>query len=326
MASEFERNAKFEYEKVIGLDFRTASYVISVCLLKGLSLLVIGDNGVGKTQLAKAIAKAYGEFVIPIGALDMGGIRKMISLPNYMNRPFLLISDLQAFDRTRELKNKLISYLVSATDIGFVDASFDSPASERTKPLQFIIFGTAEDLQQLFRESRKHFLDRVLVIFVKRDRDLVQYNIDNDIPYELEIEKDKIKKTIPDNERISIDLFRAVVLLPREKISIRKRDQLNKLVKGLFEIGFDGSVSVYNSQEQPMDYKNYFERAWIKNHLDIEINQLDYCHWSELLKAKPEENDSRWKSWYLDLCLKRNTNLTKYGDSGTEPLGETSNV
>jgi hypothetical protein len=216
------------------------------------------------------------------------------------------------------LKQKLISYLVSATDIGFIDASYDSKVLQRMKPLQYIIFGTVEDLQYLFKEQRKHFLDRVLVIFVHRDRESVQYNIDYEIPYELEISPDKIKKSIPDAERMDSQLFRVLVPMPREKVSIRKRDQLGKLVKGLYEIGFDGKITIYNNQEQPMDYEHYFDRIWLKNHFDIEISQAEHDHWYLLLTEQTCQNDARWKAWYPNLSLVRHTsNLVRYYVSET---------
>jgi dephospho-CoA kinase len=291
------------HESIHYLDFKSASYVINVCLLKGLSLLVIGKNGIGKTKLAECFAKAFSKIVIPVGAIDMGGLRQILEKEENESKTHLIISDLQAFNRSRESRQKLISYIVNlTTDNSFFDLSYDSKVKRRKNPLQSIIFGTPEDLEYLFREGKKHFLDRFLVIFV--DREVDTYIIRNKIEYKLEIEP---IFSIAEDQKISYELSQ--VLIPLSHITVRKKEQVLLLSEGLYEVGYNGTISIYNHSEQPINYEHYYDRVWLNSPLDIEINQQDYEHWSVLLRTKPEENDLRWKDWYpyLVLSLKRSS-------------------
>jgi len=301
------------------MQFITASYVINVCLLKGLSLLVIGKNGIGKTKLAECFARAFSKMVIPVGAIDMGGLRQILEKEEHQEKTHLIISDLQAFNRSRESRQKLISYIVNlTTDNSFFDLSYDSKVKRRKKPLQSIIFGTPEDLEYLFREGKKHFLDRFLVIFV--DREVDSYIIRNKIEYQLEI---KPVLSIPENETMSYDLSHVLIPLP-SNVAVRKKEQILSLLEGLYEMGYNGQIALYNHSEQPADYDHYYDRVWLKNPLIIEIEQSEHEHWSELLRAEPEANDLRWKNWYFDILKKidsgfDNLSVIRSIDSNKEP-------
>ena len=268
--------------------------------------MVIGKNGIGKTKLAECFAKAFSKSVIPVGAIDMGGLRQILAKEENQDKTHLIISDLQAFNRSRESRQKLISYIVNlTTDNSFFDLSYDSKVKIRKNALQSIIFGTPEDLEYLFREGKKHFLDRFLIIFV--DRQVDSYIIRNKIEYQLEIES---VLSIPDNEKMSYDLSSVLIPLP-SNIAVRKKEQILSLLEGLYEIGYNGQVSIYNHSEQPTAYDHYYDRIWSKNPLIVEINQSEYENWSKLLRVEPEENDSRWKNWYEILSLRRSIDNNK---------------
>src|SRR5437870_1678868 len=188
------------------LDFKTLSYVINVCLLKTISLMVMDKNGIGKTKLAECFAKMFSKSVIPVGAIDMGGLRQILAKEENQDKTHLIISDLQAFNRSRESRQKLISYIVNlTTDNSFFDLSYD--------------------------------------------------------------------------------LSSVLIPLP-SSIAVRKKEQILSLLEGLYEIGYNGQVSIYNHSEQPVAYDHYYDRVWLKNPLVIEINQSECENWSKLLRVE----------------------------------------
>src|SRR5437870_5416755 len=264
------KNDHIEY-----LDFKTASYIINAELLINESVMVIGKNGIGKTELAKVFCAELKDRIIPLGAIDMGGLRDILRNNVNDEKDYLLISDLQAFFRSKGSRQKLISYLTTMlTDSTFEDASFDSKVKIRQKPRQCIIFGTEDHLKYLFRERKSDFLDRFLVFFV--DREIDDYVIDNDIPYSLEITP---SKSI--NGEMPYEVSKA--LIQSRKLSPRKKKQIYKLQKALYEIGFNGNISIYNTLSPPSDYEHYYDRVWSVSPFRTSINQAEFEYWMSLL-------------------------------------------
>src|SRR5437867_10904201 len=109
------KNDHIEY-----LDFKTASYIINAELLINESVMVIGENGIGKTELAKVFCAEFRDRIIPLGAIDMGGLRDKLQAKENENKDYVFVSDLQAFFRSKESRQKLISYLTTMlTDSAF---------------------------------------------------------------------------------------------------------------------------------------------------------------------------------------------------------------
>lgn len=231
----------------------------------------MGDYGIGKTELAKVICRAFKTKVIPVGAIDMGGLRDTIAKPENQNKTHLVIVDLQAFNRSKESKKKLISYLTTMlSDSEFEDLSYDSKVQVRKNPLQTVIFANEKDLMYLFREQSSQFLDRVLVLFVHRkNKSEIKELIRRKIPYKLEIDSiQEIKGELSEEE------IKAVI--PEEyypEDSVRKYDQLVRLHTGLYEIGFNGKIPIFNAYPATDDYEHYYDRFWKTHPIIIDVDQ-----------------------------------------------------
>jgi len=166
------------------MDFKSAEQIINASLLaNGPPLFVIGPNGIGKTEMLKAMAQPFRNTVFTT-AIEYGGYKQYERILKDKKIKNLVLSDLQSItERPQHVRGNVVRILSSLTSEGTqfeLTFSRDRPIEDFQKRkesfnLNVIIGGTTKHLEQLIREGHHDLLVRFIYIFVDRDTSTINF-------------------------------------------------------------------------------------------------------------------------------------------------------
>jgi hypothetical protein len=152
------------------MDFKMAETIVNMSLLFNRpSILVIGDNGIGKTEMIKAMAKRFAKNALVERAIDYGGLQQKMPLIKKSLKTIVLTDLQNVLSRKAGVRNATLGYMSAIMTEGEEDSmTFNAQEGVKTKNINFIIAGTPQHVLRLIQLGQNDFLNRFIVCIVER--------------------------------------------------------------------------------------------------------------------------------------------------------------
>lgn len=153
------------------MDFKSAEVLVNSSLLfNGPPLMVIGDNGIGKTEMIKTIAKKFKNSTVK-KAWDYGGLQQQLPLMKKQVKTMVLTDLQNVLSRKAGVRNSTLGYMSALMTEGEEDSmSYNVIEPVKGKNINFIIAGTPQHVLRCIQLGQNDFMNRFVVIIAEREK------------------------------------------------------------------------------------------------------------------------------------------------------------
>jgi hypothetical protein len=149
------------------LNLEDTEKVLNVCFANNLSILVVGDNGIGKTEMLRAMQKCFKRKSVALNAIDYGGMTTL-NIPEKVK--IAVISDMNVIMSRKKTRESTLGGMAALmTDYGMESVAYNNRGFNRKTPLSFIVACTPLQLFKMVRYGYHDILQRFLVVFLERE-------------------------------------------------------------------------------------------------------------------------------------------------------------
>lgn len=213
------------------MEFKDAEKLINASLVYGNPpLLVVGDNGIGKTEMLRAFQDAFEKNTVITSSLDYGGLKdKIPKLDEEVQT--IVVTDLQnILGRKLAVRKSTLAFISQLIcDVTDTDMSFTGDLETAYRRMNFIIGCTPAQLNQLIRYKYHDFLDRFMIIPVERV-------VPENKKFELEV---KLVKKV---SKKRLNLAKLTQKTIKISSNARENQQFNDLFFAYTLIGYDTPI------------------------------------------------------------------------------------
>jgi hypothetical protein len=162
------------------MNFKDAEILINLSILhNGPPLLIVGNNGIGKTAMIESVVARYKRAVFIPDRIDFGGLKKAEGQIKNLKIKTIAISDMQnILTRKSQIRTSTIGVLsswisegVGGNELGFNNINLTNKKKKRKNDtINMIIACTPAQAFEMFKYQYYDLLDRVIIITVNRDK------------------------------------------------------------------------------------------------------------------------------------------------------------
>ena len=217
------------------MNFKDAEILINISIINnGPPLMIVGNNGIGKTAMVEAVISKYKKAVFIPERIDFGGLKQAEAQIKNLKIKTIAISDMQnILTRKGQIRTSTIGVLSSwlseglgGNELGFGNVNLTNKKKKSKKEtLNMVVACTPAQAFEMFRYQYFDLLDRMVIVTVDREKN--------------EFKEDGFALDFELSKKPNIEKFKKMMNTKIRMNNPRHTTYMKKIIAGLVAIGVD---------------------------------------------------------------------------------------